>query len=96
MPTDFKIKAQANYTAKDPIRFRGKDTNLYGYVLQDPINWRDSQGLVSEDWNYNDTSGDPLLMSMATTAPGGNPMAGAPNPSWTDVGKIAGVTIGGT
>jgi len=29
---------------KDPIRFDGEDTNLYGYVLQDPINFNDPSG----------------------------------------------------
>ena len=32
------------WTAKDPIRFEGGDTNLYGYVLQDPINLIDPYG----------------------------------------------------
>jgi RHS repeat-associated protein len=35
------------WTAKDPIGFAGGDTNLYGYVLNDPINWVDSWGLQS-------------------------------------------------
>ncbi len=30
---------------KDPILFGGGDTNLYGYVLQDPINFIDPEGL---------------------------------------------------
>jgi len=33
------------WTNKDPIRFAGGDTNLYGYVLNDPINWIDENGL---------------------------------------------------
>jgi RHS repeat-associated protein len=33
------------WTAKDPIRFAGGDTNLYGYVLNDPVNWIDPLGL---------------------------------------------------
>ena len=33
------------WTAKDPIRFAGGDTNLYGYVLNDPVNWVDPAGL---------------------------------------------------
>lgn len=33
------------WTAKDPILFRGGDTNLYGYVLGDPVNWVDPSGL---------------------------------------------------
>jgi RHS repeat-associated protein len=32
------------WTAKDPILFNGGDSNLYGYVLQDPINWIDFYG----------------------------------------------------
>ena len=34
------------WTAKDPIRFAGGDTNLYGYVLNDPVNWVDPTGLL--------------------------------------------------
>jgi RHS repeat-associated protein len=33
------------WTAKDPILFAGGDANLYGYVLQDPVNWIDPEGL---------------------------------------------------
>ncbi len=32
------------WTAKDPILFEGGDWSLYGYVLQDPINWIDPDG----------------------------------------------------
>lgn len=32
------------WTTKDPIGFNGGDTNLYGYVLGDPINWVDVEG----------------------------------------------------
>jgi len=34
------------WTAKDPIRFRGLDTNLYGYVFNDSINAMDPSGLI--------------------------------------------------
>jgi choice-of-anchor A domain-containing protein/RHS repeat-associated protein len=37
------------WTAKDPILFAGGDTNLYGYVLNDPINFIDPLGLYSFD-----------------------------------------------
>lgn len=33
------------WTAKDPILFAGGDSNLYGYVLNDPVNLVDSSGL---------------------------------------------------
>jgi len=39
------------WTAKDPIRFKGGDTNLYGYVLNDPLNLIDPLGLTQEDVN---------------------------------------------
>jgi RHS repeat-associated protein len=32
------------WDAKDPLRFNGGDTNLYGYVLNDPVNLYDPQG----------------------------------------------------
>ncbi len=32
------------WLSKDPIMFNGGDTNLYGYVLQDPINLIDPEG----------------------------------------------------
>jgi RHS repeat-associated protein len=33
------------WTAKDPIFFAGGDTDLYGYVLNDPVNLVDPKGL---------------------------------------------------
>jgi RHS repeat-associated protein len=37
------------WTAKDPILFDGGDTNLYGYVLNDPLNFTDRTGKDLED-----------------------------------------------
>lgn len=34
------------WTSKDPIRFGGGDSNLYGYVLGDPVNFIDPTGEV--------------------------------------------------
>ena len=34
------------WTAKDPILFAGGDTDLYGYVLNDPVNMIDPEGLI--------------------------------------------------
>ena len=33
------------WLSKDPILFRGGDTNLYGYVMNDPVNGIDPSGL---------------------------------------------------
>jgi RHS repeat-associated protein len=33
------------WTAKDPILFAGGDLDLYGYCLNDPVNWVDPDGL---------------------------------------------------
>ena len=33
------------WTAKDPILFHGADTDLYGYCLNDPVNFTDPSGL---------------------------------------------------
>ena len=39
------------WTAKDPILFEGGDSNLYGYVLNDPVNLVDPWGLKSfKEW----------------------------------------------
>jgi len=35
----------ARWTAKDPIKFKGKDTNLYGYTFNDPVNFIDPNGM---------------------------------------------------
>ena len=34
------------WTSRDPMLFGGGDTNLYGYVLADPVNWIDPTGYV--------------------------------------------------
>lgn len=35
------------WTGKDPILFAGRDTNLYGYVLNDPVNFTDPEGKIT-------------------------------------------------
>jgi len=39
------------WTSKDPILFEGGDSNLYGYVLGDPVNALDKTGLIDETPN---------------------------------------------
>jgi len=41
------------WTSKDPIRFGGKDSNLYRYVQSDPVNLIDPLGLVVINAAYN-------------------------------------------
>jgi RHS repeat-associated protein len=38
------------WTTKDPVGFDGGDANLYGYVLNDPVNMADSDGLGPVGW----------------------------------------------
>ncbi|MDA3835310.1 MAG: RHS repeat-associated core domain-containing protein, partial [Spirochaetales bacterium] len=54
----------ARWTSKDPIRFGGGDTNLYGYVLADPINLVDPSGLWYFDLNLTGAA-------TGTLGPGG-------------------------
>ncbi len=38
------------WMTKDPIKFVGGDSNLYGYVISDPVNYQDERGLVR--WTF--------------------------------------------
>jgi RHS repeat-associated protein len=40
------------WTAKDPIGFSGGDSNLYGYVLQDPVSFFDPDGLINRSGGH--------------------------------------------
>jgi RHS repeat-associated protein len=46
------------WTNKDPIGFSGGDTNLYGYVLNDPVNYIDPDGTQSIDPFYGEAGKD--------------------------------------
>ena len=50
---------------KDPIDFAGGDTNLYAYVMNDPINLVDPAGLLSiaEAWGFVETYVSPLVVA---------------------------------
>ncbi|NEV65274.1 RHS repeat domain-containing protein, partial [Thiorhodococcus minor] len=39
------------WMGKDPIGFEGDDSNLYGYVIQDPLNWYDPEGKARKGGN---------------------------------------------
>ncbi len=57
------------WTAKDPIGFAGGDSNLYGYVLNDPVNLVDPDGR------------NPLLLFLALYFALGDEYANAPTSS---------------
>ena len=55
------------WTAKDPILFAGGDSNLYGYVQNDPVNFIDPLGLKT-DWHkfykYTSTVTGPIKSTL--------------------------------
>jgi len=67
------------WTAKDPIGFAGGDSNLFGYVQNDPVNLVDPEGLLTLVIINGPTSMNPLgHAAIATTgsglySPGNNP-----------------------
>ncbi|QDK40570.1 hypothetical protein DOM21_03700 [Bacteriovorax stolpii] len=77
------------WLSKDPIRFNGGDTNLYGYVLQDPINLIDPAGLAGNPippiLNPN-----PAAAVISIIGAGAATACGAP----AMVGGIAGSVLG--
>ena len=50
------------WTSKDPIGFAGGDVNLYGYVMNDPVNLIDPDGLIV--WGDPDPT-DEILTAIA-------------------------------
>ena len=53
------------WTTRDPLGFAGGDTNLYGYVLQDPVDWIDESGLY---WEYSQSTGNLYYVNNQTGA----------------------------
>jgi RHS repeat-associated protein len=60
--------AVGRWTAKDPILFAGGDTNLYGYVLTDPVNFTDARGLDNAISNWFSNWFSNLSSSIASSA----------------------------
>jgi len=47
------------WTAKDPIGFGGGDTDLYGYCVNDPVNFADPWGLETGIWTEGSSPEEP-------------------------------------
>jgi RHS repeat-associated protein len=49
------------WVSKDPLGFAGEDSNLFGYVENDPVNWIDPQGLAKSKTpdGYGTSGGTP-------------------------------------
>lgn len=64
------VPADGRWLTKDPIRFNGEDTNLYGYVQNDPVNWIDPSGLIRSPRSiFNEALNHPNS-SSGTDGPG--------------------------
>ena len=61
---DYDAEA-GRWIGKDPIRFDGDGTNLYGYVLEDPINLIDPIGLKGEKCGCS-SGEDPTIIAAIT------------------------------
>jgi len=71
------------WTAKDPIRFSGGDSNLYGYAGGEPVNWVDPDGTLPLQVATSPGSKYSALASLANSlgfsfGVTGNVSAGAP------------------
>lgn len=80
------------WTAKDPIKFDGGDSNLYGYALNDPIGIIDPDGFQS---GAGTISGPPFV-SFPTSGVGATTkaaLAGITSGLTTVVGVIGGVAL---
>lgn len=61
------------WTAKDPIGFGGGDTNLYGYVFDDPVNLIDPHGL----WGFGVSGGQSVEGGLVAVGAGQTGSVGA-------------------
>jgi len=57
------------WTTKDQIRFEGDGENLYGYLLNDPLNWVDIRGVAGGKPNVGDAIVQVLQILNSTAQP---------------------------
>jgi RHS repeat-associated protein len=72
------------WTAKDPILFAGGDSNLYGYIENDPVNFIDPDGLRKLTFGQN-----AIVTVVSSAAAMGASFVGTPV-----AGAAAGATVG--
>jgi RHS repeat-associated protein len=65
------------WTAKDPIRFGGGDSNLYAYVVGDPVNYLDPDGRLGIPGAVIGAAGGGLYGLVGALISGGSPLVGA-------------------
>jgi len=91
------------WTAKDPIFFAGGDTDLYGYVLNDPVNLFDPLGLMDIDPGLDSSLGPKafyvagatlITTGAVVTKTGVGVMAGGGPIGWIGGGIVT--IVGGT
>ncbi len=69
------------FVQEDPIGFAGGDTNLYGYVLNDPVNRIDPSGLSAVFINIDRTS-QSVTATMGLVSVNGLPIGHTLEPPW--------------
>ena len=82
----------ARWTAKDPIGFAGGNVDLYGYVLNDPINWIDPLGLRLTPGQRAAVASVSAFVGFSGSALG-TPAVGAVAGGFT--GRVLSVALGG-
>ena len=72
--------AAGRWTSKDPLRFGGGDTNLYGYALGDPVNHIDVAGLGLDTLSAACVRSPQLCQALAAAGAGGAVVAAEAEP----------------
>jgi len=89
------------WSAKDPIQFNGGDTNLYGYVLGDPVNFVDPSGLVVVTGGFSGSfqsggAGGSFFMGLSYDSASGKVCLVTTTCGRVGPGAFAGTGFGGT
>ena len=86
------------WMASDPIGFNGGDSNLYGYVIQDPVDFVDPSGLEIEGQHEaRPAPPEPEARTSYSYCVGGNAhffFGGQLKACWNDTPQGSGVTAG--